>query len=135
MTTTVSTPAPPAHSADNSDPGLPGPGAFHEPYELRLSAEVARQLGRYITPIVARVEEAVAERTGTTDRLTIDLTDASTVPGISLIVLVNLLRHTLAPGAVITLSGVRPPVMSSLVAFGLPHGTVVVDSRGREWVG
>ena len=135
MTTpTIDAPAPFRYLPGTHDPDPPAPGADQAPYELRLSAAVARELGRYLTPIVARVKHAITERTATTDRLTIDLTDAAAVPGSSLITLITLLRHALGPDAVITLTGVRPQVVSTLVSFGLPHGTVVVDSKGRQWV-
>lgn len=107
---------------------------------LRMSSDVARELGRYISPIVAKVRSAFDERRRTQgsdepDALTIDLSDASTVPGAQLILLVNLLRDTLGTSVVITLSGVRPMIMGSLVTFDLPRDLRVIDARGREWPG
>ncbi len=101
------------------------------PYELRLTAEVAREVGRYVSPIVETVATAFTERPDAPQEIIIDLSEATAAPPAQLVLLVTLLRRTLGPEAIITLSGVRPSVLSALVPFDLPPGTVVLDSRGR----
>jgi hypothetical protein len=114
--------------------------ATRPPYRLRLAPDVAGRLGRYISPVVATVRTAFEERrregdTGGADRLTIDLSDATTVPGAQLILLTNLLRQTLGDGVEITLTGARPALMGALVTFDLPRDVVLIDARGRRWTG
>jgi hypothetical protein len=55
------------------------------------------------------------------------------VPQAQLILLVTLLRSIVGPDTPITLSGVRPMNLGSLVAYDLPGDVVVVDTRGRTW--
>lgn len=107
-------------------------------YRLRLMPDEVRQLGKYLSVIVARVRTALADDTGTPDlqsieKLTIDLAGAPTVPGAQLVLLVSLLRRVLGNGVLIELSGVRPTILVSLVAFGIPPDVAVIDSRGRPW--
>jgi hypothetical protein len=110
-----------------------------QPYRLRLTPDVARQLGRYVSPIVARVRTEFEDRRETDpdgpDRITIDLAGAPTVPASQLILLVTLLRHAIGNGVQITLSGVTPAIMGSLVTFDTPPDVVLIDSRGRRWAG
>lgn len=107
------------------------------PYRLWLTPEVARHLGRHLSPIVATVRAAFDERgtTGAADRLTIDLSAATDVPSAQLVLLVTLLRNALGGGVEITLSGVRPMVLGGLVTFDLPDDVVLIDARGRRWAG
>ena len=110
------------------------------PYRLRLAPEVAGQLGRYLSPIVATMRTEFegrrqAREPGAGDRLVIDLSAAATVPSAQLVVLVNLLRAALGNEVEIGLSGVRPMVLGSLVSFDLPHDVAVLDARGRRWTG
>ncbi|HUQ54818.1 MAG TPA: hypothetical protein VM306_04155 [Lentzea sp.] len=60
---------------------------------------------------------------------------APTVPGAQLVMLVKLLRRTLGKGVLIELAGVKPTILGSLVAFGIPLDVAVIDSRGRPWTG
>lgn len=107
-------------------------------YRLRLSEDEVRELGKYLSVIVARVRAALKDDTGTPDlhsieKLTIDLAGAPTAPGAQLILLITLLRRVLGNGVLIELSGVRPTILASLVAFGIPRDVAVIDSRGRPW--
>lgn len=111
-----------------------------QPYRLRLTPHVAAELGRYLAPVVAEVRAAFEDRLrtrspGGTDEITIDLSGAPTVPGAQLILLVTLLRQTVGNGVEITLAGVRPGILGSLVVFDLPPDVVLTDSRGRRWTG
>src|SRR6476469_771014 len=108
------------------------------PYRLRLTPAVAAALGRYLSPIVAQVRAEFEDRRRTpspdeTDRITSDLSGAPTVPGAQLILLVTLLRHAIGNNVDITLSGVKPAILGSLVAFDIPPDVVLIDSRGRRW--
>lgn len=135
MTTTQLDPAPavgggPVESRDTSDAPRP-------PYSLRLPPDVAADLGRYVSAIVAKVsatytEDAEAKQA---DHLTLDLSAVTTVPIAQLVLLVDLLRRDLGNHVAITLSGVRPAILGSLVAFSIPRGVDVIDSRGRRWRG
>jgi hypothetical protein len=109
--------------------------ATRQPYRLWLAPEVARQLGRYLSPILAQIRTAFEDRHGTggTDELAIDMSAASTAPAAQLVLLVTLLRNALGNDVRITLSGVRPAILGSLVTFDIPRGVVLIDSRGRRW--
>lgn len=112
--------------------------ATRQPHRLWLAPEVARQLGRYLAPIVAQVRTAFEDRrrtqgTGGTDDLTIDMSAAPAAPAAQLVLLVTLLRNALGNDVRITLSGVRPAILGSLVTFDIPRGVVLIDSRGRRW--
>lgn len=107
-------------------------------YRLRLTTDEVRELGKYLSVIVARVRAAMTDDPDEPERhsikkLTIDLAGAPTAPGAQLILLVKLLRRTLGSGVLIELSGVRPTILTSLVAFGIPREVAVIDSRGRPW--
>lgn len=112
--------------------------AGRQPYRLWLAPDVASRLGRYISPIVAKVRTAFDARrqtrgTDEADTLTIDMSDAPNVPSAQLILLVNLLRHALGNGVEITLFGVKPTILGAFVTFDLPRDVVLIDSRGRRW--
>lgn len=103
-------------------------------YRLRLAAAEVRELGRYLSAIVARVRAAMpGEGPHPIRKLTIDLAGAPTTPVAQLVLLVRLLRRTLGDGVTIELAGVTPMIRTSLVAFGLPGEVTVIDSRGRSW--
>lgn len=101
------------------------------PLRITLSREVARELGRYVSAIADTVRDA-EEKPREVD---IDLSEAVELPQAQLVLLVNLVRAIVGDGTTITLSGVRPMNVGSLVAFGLPEDVVVIDSRGRRWAG
>jgi hypothetical protein len=108
------------------------------PFRIRPTREVARELGRYLPAITAQARAAFGTRRGTgaagePGELVIDLSHATALPQAQLILLVTLLRGIVGDGTTITLSGVRPMVLGSLVAFDLPGDVVVVDTRGRRW--
>lgn len=110
----------------------------HGTYRLRLTPDEVRELGKYLSVIVARVRAAMTNDPDEPDlhsikKLTIDLTGALTAPGAQLVMLVRLLRRTLGDGVLIELSGVGPMILTSLVAFGIPRDVTVIDSRGRPW--
>jgi hypothetical protein len=107
-------------------------------YRLRLTSEEVRELGKYLSAIVARVRAAMTDDPGepgshSIKKLTIDLAGAPTAPGAQLVLLVRLLRRTLGNGVLVELSGVRSTILASLVAFGIPRDVAVIDSRGRRW--
>lgn len=100
--------------------------------------DVARELGRYVSAIAAKVRATFDTYRGTGDaekpsEVIIDLSHAAELPQAQLILLVTLLRRIVGNGTTITLSGVRPMILGSLVAFDLPDNVVVVDTRGRRW--
>jgi hypothetical protein len=114
------------------------PDTRRPPHRLWLAPEVARHLGRYLSPIVATLRAVFDDRRQNqgddeTDRLTIDMSDASTVPGAQLVFLITLLRQAFGNGVEITLSGVKPTALGALVDFEIPRDVVVIDSRGRRW--
>lgn len=114
--------------------------AVPSPYRLWLAPDIARELGRHISPIVATVRQAFDERrqaqgAAGSNKLTIDMSDAATVPGAQLILLINLLRQALGSDVGITLSGVKPAITGALVTFDLPGDVVLIDARGRRWPG
>ncbi|MFI7672231.1 hypothetical protein [Actinophytocola sp. NPDC049390] len=98
---------------------------------IRPTRDVAGQLGRYVSAIVAKVRAAYD--TGEPGELVIDLSHAATVPQAQLILLLNLLRPIVGNDTRITLSGMRPMNLGSLVGYDLPDNVVVVDTRGRRW--
>jgi hypothetical protein len=106
-------------------------------FRLRLAPHEVRELGRYLSVIVARVRAAMTDvdepGPHSIRKLTIDLAGAPTAPGAQLVLLVRLLRRTLGNGVLIELSGVRPTILTSLVAFGIPRDVTVIDARGRPW--
>ena len=112
----------PQHTSHPSRPTL----------RIRPSRNVTAELGRYVSVMVAKVRETFddADEPG---ELVIDLSQAAELPQAQLTLLLNLLRPVVGTGTVITLSGVRPMVLGSLVGFDLPDGVVVVDTRGRTW--
>jgi hypothetical protein len=105
--------------------------ADRPPLRITLSREVARELGRYVSAIADTVRDAEEKPR----ELDIDLSEAVELPQAQLVLLVNLVRAIVGDGTTITLSGVRPMNVGSLVAFGLPGDVVVIDSRGRRWAG
>jgi hypothetical protein len=96
---------------------------------LRLAPAEVRELGRYLSAIVAKVRAT----THPIRKLTIDLGGAPTAPAAQLVLLVKLLRRVLGDGVTIELAGVTPMIRTSLVAFDLPEHVTVIDSRGRSW--
>ena len=98
-------------------------------FRLRLAPAEVRELGRYLSAIVAKVRAT----THPIGKLTIDLAGAPTAPVAQVVLLVRLLRRTLGDGVTIELAGVTPMIRTSLVAFGLPADVTVIDSRGRSW--
>ena len=105
-------------------------------FRLRLTPDEVRELGKYLSVIVAKVRAAMTDDPDEPDlhsikKLTVDLAGALTAPGAQLVMLVRLLRRTLGNGVLIELSGVRPTILASLVAFGIPQDVTVIDSRGR----
>jgi hypothetical protein len=106
-------------------------------HRLRLAPHEVRELGRYLSVIVARVRAAMTDERGPlpTEKLTIDLAGAPTAPGAQLVLLVKLLRRNLGDGVVIELTGVAPAIRTSLVAFGIPRDVAVIDTSGRSWAG
>ncbi|NGY65125.1 hypothetical protein G7043_40075 [Lentzea sp. NEAU-D13] len=107
-------------------------------YRLRLTPDEVRELGKYLSVIVAKVRAAMTDDPDEPDlhsikKLTVDLAGAPTAPGAQLVLLVKLLRRTLGNGVLIELSGVRPTILASLVAFGIPRDVTVIDPRGRPW--
>ena len=99
---------------------------------IRLTSDVAKHLGRYVSAIAATLRAEFDTDRGTGD-LIIDLSQATEVPPAQLLLLVNLSRRIIGHGPTITLSGVRPMVLGPLTAFDLPDNVVVVDARGRQW--
>ncbi|MFJ8962444.1 hypothetical protein ACIRG5_23935 [Lentzea sp. NPDC102401] len=117
-----------------SDVQNPPQGTFR----LRLAPDEVRELRRYLSVIVTRVRAAMTVDPDDPDlhpikKLTIDLAGAPAVPGAQLVLLVTLLRRTLGDGVIVELSGVKPTILGSLVAFGIPPDVAVIDSRGRPW--
>ncbi|WP_143035803.1 hypothetical protein [Lentzea fradiae] len=104
-------------------------------YRLRLAPREVRELRKYLSVIVARVRAAMIGGSRTPGKLVVDLDGATDVPVVQLVMLVKLLRRNLGGGVHIELSGVRPAVVGSLVAFGIPQDVSVTDSRGRAWTG
>ena len=107
-------------------------------YRLRLAPDEVRELRKYLSVIVSRVRAAMTVDPHDPDlhsikKLTIDLAGAPAVPGAQLVMLVKLLRRTLGNGVLVELSGVKPTILASLVAFGIPPDVAVIDSRGRPW--
>lgn len=117
------------------DPVVPAP---RHTVRIHPTREVAGQLGRYVSAIAADVRAAYDNRhdTGSAEEpgeLIIDLSHAAVLPQAQLTLLVNVVRPIVGAGTTITLSGVRPMILGSLVAFDLPGDVVVVDTRGRRW--
>ncbi|GHH39429.1 hypothetical protein [Lentzea cavernae] len=107
-------------------------------HRLRLAPHEVRELRKYLSAIVSRVQAAMADDPDepglrAIKKLTIDLDGAPSVPGAQLVMLVKLLRRKLGNGVLIELAGVRPTILGSLVAFGIPPDVTVIDSRGRPW--
>jgi hypothetical protein len=107
-------------------------------FRIQPTRDVARELGRYLSAIAAKVQATFDTHRGTGDaeepsELVIDLSHATELPQAQLILLVTLLRRIVGDRTTITLSGVRPMILGSLVAFDLPKDVVVVDTRGRRW--
>lgn len=107
-------------------------------FRIHPTRDVARELGRYVSPIAAKVRATFDIHRGAGDaeepsELIIDLSHAAQLPQAQLTLLLNLLRPIVGDGTTITLSGVRPMILGSLVAFDLPDDVVVVDTRGRRW--
>ncbi|WP_459722118.1 hypothetical protein [Actinophytocola sp. KF-1] len=96
---------------------------------------MAAELGRYVSAITAKTAATweAEGNAGVPHELVIDLSDAAQVPLSQLVLLVDLLRGVVGHGTTITLSGVRPMILGSLVAYGVPEGVVVIDNRGRRW--
>ena len=99
---------------------------------IRLTADVAKHLGRNVSAIMAKLR-AEFDTHRRTDDLVIDLSDATEVPVAQLLLLVTMSRHIIGHAPTITLSGVRPMVLGPLTAYDLPDNVVVVDARGRQW--
>jgi len=99
---------------------------------IRLTANVAKHLGRYVSAIAAKLQAEFDTRRGTGD-LIIDLSQAAEVPSAQLLLLITLSRRIIGHGPTITLSGLRPMTLGSLTTFDLPDDVVVVDARGRQW--
>lgn len=110
----------------------PDPTALPPPRRLRLTRDVAKNLGRYVPAITAKLR-AEFDTHGAPGELEIDLSDATEVPQSQLTFLITLLRRAIGDGTTITLSGVRPMVLHSLTTHGLPDDVVVADTRGRRW--
>ena len=113
-------------SGQTLSPGVPDP-----PHPGR-----GGQLDRYVPAIAAKARAIFDTHRGDAEEpseLIIDLSHAAELPQSQLILLVTLLRRIVGDGPTITLSGVRPMILGSLVGFGLPDDVVVVDTRGREW--
>ncbi len=119
-------PSPPEHTAQPS----------RSPYRIHLRRDVASELGRYVSAITAKTASGWEPHRGNAGapELVIDLSDAAQVPLSPLVLLVDLLRGVVGHGTTITLSGVRPMILGSLVAYGVPEDVVVIDNRGRRWV-
>jgi ABC-type transporter Mla MlaB component len=107
---------------------------------MRVPADMARELDRYVSAIVAALRRRFDDRGE--DRgvagfreLILDLSDVPVVPHSALMLLVTLLRRTLGDDVTITLTGVSAAVLPPLTAFDLPHGVAVIDSRRRRWSG
>lgn len=131
LTPTQNPGAPPLPRHDLSQPVRPT-------FRIQPTRDVASELGRYLSAIAAKVQATFDTHRGTGDaevpsEVIIDLSHAAELPQAQLILLVTLLRRIVGNGTTITLSGVRPMILGSLVAFDLPEDVVVVDTRGRRW--
>lgn len=142
MNTTFSVPSQPTQTGRSKPVDLPQRASESTPvtHRMRIPPDVARELDRYISVIVAKFRRAFdnLRRTRGVERrneLVLDLSDVSEVPHSSLVLLVNLLRRTLGKDVRITLSGLDPMIQGLLTAFGLPRSVAVVDSRHRRWPG
>lgn len=107
---------------------------------MRVPAEMARELDRYVSAIVAALRRRFDDRgenrgVAGSREVILDLSDVSVVPHSALMLLVTLLRRALGDDVTITLTGVSAAVLAPLTAFDLPHGVAVIDSRRRRWPG
>lgn len=115
-------------------PPLHAPRLSRRVLRIQPTRDVAGQLGRYVSAIAAKVRATFGTgKAGEPSELIIDLSRAAELPQAQLTLLLSLLRHIVGNGTTITLSGVRPMILGSLVAFDLPDDVVVVDTRGRRW--
>jgi hypothetical protein len=130
MTTAL---APRGQPAVHALPHVPSPSAGPT-LRIQPSREVAGQLGRYVSAIAAKVRAAYDDADEPAE-LIIDLSHAAEVPQAQLTLLVNVLRPIVGHDTTITVSGVRPMILGSLVVYDLPDDVVVVDTRGRRWTG
>ena len=107
-------------------------------FRIQPTRDVARELGRYVSAIVAKVRATLDTHRGTGDaeepsELIIELSHATQLPTGA---------TDPSPHPVATRRrqrhdhhtvGRAPMVLGSLVAFDLPDDVVVVDTRGRRW--